>query len=1191
MVARSPDGAIHSRRGGFAMNVVCFGQQNWDVCWTGKQQLMSRLARRGHRVLYVDPDPRAEPDGPPPLAERASAYAPVSTGAGLAEVAPGLFVYAHRDPAGRVAGPLARRARARHRVRSIAGVARRVGALAPVAVALRPDRSWLIDPLHPAARVYYAVDEWTGFSGLSDDARARLRREEERTLADCDLALGVSAALVERFRLIRSNTHLLENGADVEHFGPARLARAPLHPAMAALLDERGESGGGPVLGYVGQIDERLDVGLIAQLAAARPGWRFAFAGRVKGGFDASRLARLPNVSLLGYVPYADLPGVARGFDACLAPYVRSPLTDSCNPLKVFEYLATGRPTVATPVAGLRACRGAVSLAEGAGAWLAALDAALADPSAGREARLAVAAANTWDARADALEGHLHDALASARDSKLSARRARRWASGRRVARSAVRLDDKDASIRRAHRGWLTSARLGPTQRAAYYATRLGGWLYYAGRLAARLARGDRPAVVRDVLVVRRGYLGDLIALLPMLEAVRRRYPQARITLGVQPGAATTAALAAGAGGPVDEVRVLDFIDAPTRRARLAGMAGLFAQGYDLVLSGVWYFLMPEALFAGSPRRVGLYDGHPRQRRLDRAVPIDPNLHEAENNLALAEAIGASADPRQRVPRLRLDEARVAAEGDAAWGAVGLPGVGSAAGARVVAMHPGSKRPTRRWPADRFADLAGRLLLARPDLRVVLTGVPDEADLVASVIAAVPEAVRGRVHDAVGKSSLMGLVGLLDRCAAFVCNDTGTMHVARARGVPLVAVLGPENDRRWGPHPLGPGPAVAVRSEVPCAPCVRWECASLFCLRSTSVDAVLAEVDALLDGATVEEPAGRGAGRSVALPVRRASDDGTADLRPVDRRLTRRSWQALADAGLGPPRVTVVVFAGSRWGDDPRAPAGSRAADGRADWEGVRGRGSPGGPPPSDRSPAAGGTLAEAGGTLAEAVASVRRQDYPSLDVVVVAPAGDGAADLASSAGVRVVRFHPSSGQAGVWSAGLSAARRVAGVAGVDGDDAGYVLPTSPAACAGWDAGKVGRDVAAAFRAHDAEAAGPAGALDARDLHAAAVGRRAYLGAYRAERRAKGLRPGPALPPRPVALGDVTFRRGALERTVAQRLGDAARPSPLDDAPAPPDRRHPPGPASDRVAAYVSAVVATPEPRPAAANPAVAVDS
>ena len=75
------------------MDVVCFGQQNWDFCWTGKQQLMTRLAARGHRVLYVDPDLDLDTHA---LADVVRSVAPLVTGLAPREVAPRLWVFTHR---------------------------------------------------------------------------------------------------------------------------------------------------------------------------------------------------------------------------------------------------------------------------------------------------------------------------------------------------------------------------------------------------------------------------------------------------------------------------------------------------------------------------------------------------------------------------------------------------------------------------------------------------------------------------------------------------------------------------------------------------------------------------------------------------------------------------------------------------------------------------------------------------------------------------------------------------------------------------------------------------------------------------------------------------------------------------------------------------------------------------------------
>src|SRR5690606_23937573 len=115
------------------------------------------------------------------------------------------------------------------------------------------------------------------------------------------------------------------------------------HPAIAPLPRPR--------VGFVGQIDERMDqalvVSLAPRLATRQPAGSGVLAGRVKEGVDLSRLTAEPNVHLVGFVPYDALAGVYRELDVGLVPYVISPLTQACNPLKVYEYLAADLAVVA----------------------------------------------------------------------------------------------------------------------------------------------------------------------------------------------------------------------------------------------------------------------------------------------------------------------------------------------------------------------------------------------------------------------------------------------------------------------------------------------------------------------------------------------------------------------------------------------------------------------------------------------------------------------------------------------------------------------------------------------------------------------------------------------------------------------------------------------------------------------------
>ena len=534
---------------------------------------------------------------------------------------------------------------------------------------------------------------------------------------------------------------------------------------------------------------------------------------------------------------------------------------------------------------------------------------------------------------------------------------------------------------------------------------RVAGRLYWGLRVAARFASSRPPWRVRRILVVRQSWLGDLVVFLPTLAALRARFPGARLTLGVQSGFGTGGILEAS--GLVDEVREITFPEGG--RSRMAGAVRLFTDGYDLVVHGAWYYMLRAAFFSGAPRTIGIDDGHPRQTELDFTVALQPMLHEAENNLAVAEALGARPEPAARVPRLSLvdDPPRLAAL---------RARLELTADAPLMAMHPGSKRLSRRWPSVRFADLATRLLEERATLQIVLTGTQDEHALAESIKALVPKPLQPRLVNAAGACNLVELRLLLGACEVLVCNDTGVMHVARAQATPLVALLGPENDLRWGPHPLGPAPAISLRHHVPCAPCNRDLCEPHWCLRLLSVADVRSAVHELASAAT-------------------ASRAGGEAFRALERRQQQHDWRDLAAAGYEVPLVTVVLVEQP----DPRvATAGLDAAA------------------------SIGAITDDEGSNLALSLRALTAQRYPRLEVVVVS-SGVGralpkpATDTAREPGFdRVVALQTSPEGRLAWPAIL------------DATQGEFMCLTSTSQVRQWRIDKLHDDVSALVRTPDA---------------------------------------------------------------------------------------------------------------------------
>ncbi|GIJ49091.1 hypothetical protein Val02_59770 [Virgisporangium aliadipatigenens] len=251
----------------------------------------------------------------------------------------------------------------------------------------------MIGGLDEAAVVYDATDlDWT-FAGRWH--RRRRREAWDRAVGAADLVLASSAALPSRLPRTRGPVVVLPNGCDLRRFSPV----GPVRRLTAT----------GPVLGYVGTVDERtFDGHLVSEVARMRPQWTFVLAGPSTRGARAL-LRRLPNVRLPGPVAFDHVPALLRGCDVGLIPYRVGGRADHTHPKKFFEYLALGKPVVATPLPALVKRPGPVRIAAGPEAFAAAVAEALRDSRVGQ--RRAAAARNSWTNRGKRLRGLLDGLL------------------------------------------------------------------------------------------------------------------------------------------------------------------------------------------------------------------------------------------------------------------------------------------------------------------------------------------------------------------------------------------------------------------------------------------------------------------------------------------------------------------------------------------------------------------------------------------------------------------------------------------------------------------------------------------------------------------------------------------------------------------------------------------------------------
>lgn len=165
----------------------------------------------------------------------------------------------------------------------------------------------------------------------------------------------------------------------------------------------------GRIVLYAGVLQQRLDVGLLHRVASELPEYCFVLIGPdlTRGYFEAAR--RLPNVLFLGLKHHAQLPAYLQAADVCIVPHKVDKLTDSMEPLKIYEYLACGKPVVATPVAGTEKFMGLITTAADPAAFAAAIRAAISGDGAELTARRKkYAESHSWDIRAAQILNFLH---------------------------------------------------------------------------------------------------------------------------------------------------------------------------------------------------------------------------------------------------------------------------------------------------------------------------------------------------------------------------------------------------------------------------------------------------------------------------------------------------------------------------------------------------------------------------------------------------------------------------------------------------------------------------------------------------------------------------------------------------------------------------------------------------------------
>lgn len=384
-------------------NIVCFAK-DWSEDPTSNNHVMKMLAR-DNRVLWMNSISTRAPSltsgrdlGKIATKLKSFAKGPINVENKLDIYTPIVLPFPHSPIATRVNEQI---------LRSSIGLLRRRRGMDDFQLwSFIPSAAKYVGKLGESLVVYYCTDEWSHFSSVDKERTMALEKE---LCQRADIVFTTAATLLDTKKPYNPETHLALHGVDQAHFAKA------LDPATAVAPELANVSH--PVIGFVGLIQDWVDIELVKYMAERHRDWTLVLVG--KSLVDLSSLENLPNVKLLGRKPYESLPAYLKAFDVGIIPFKLNELTRNVNPIKLREYLSAGLPVVSTDmfeVARFAATTNGCTVVRTHEDFDAAVANALAtDTPALRRARSEAMLAETWERKVAALGDHIERVRAKRR--------------------------------------------------------------------------------------------------------------------------------------------------------------------------------------------------------------------------------------------------------------------------------------------------------------------------------------------------------------------------------------------------------------------------------------------------------------------------------------------------------------------------------------------------------------------------------------------------------------------------------------------------------------------------------------------------------------------------------------------------------------------------------------------------------
>jgi heptosyltransferase-2 len=329
--------------------------------------------------------------------------------------------------------------------------------------------------------------------------------------------------------------------------------------------------------------------------------------------------------------------------------------------------------------------------------------------------------------------------------------------------------------------------------------------------------------MMQNILVCQTGgWIGDMVLLTPALRALKHAYPESRLELLLRPRVADLMET-----HPYVDACIVDGKTEGRSQSLMRLVCQIRNKAFDVAVvlhpTSFRNALLP--FLARVPIRVGTSVSG-RGMLLTTSFRDDTNVHEVRRYLRVLQLL--DVDPVSDVLEFwHTDTDRQSIEHL-------LDREGVSPQDRLIAINLGTTWRTKRWDVANFAEVIRQIGYLAPETRIVLTGSPAEESFTEGVSASLP------IVNLVGKTSILQLGALLERCEVCLTCDSGPMHIAAAVGTPTVALFGPTDPVRHRPYSNG---HEVIEKSVSCRPCYKRTCqrkdAPHLCMKEISIGEVV----------------------------------------------------------------------------------------------------------------------------------------------------------------------------------------------------------------------------------------------------------------------------------------------------------------------------------------------------------------